>query len=423
MRRLGIARVVLAFAIALAATVSAAAQGAEGIAAIVNDDVISHRDLKQRIDLVIATSNLQDRPEVRRRIAPQVLRSLVDEHLRLQEARRLSIRVTQDDVESGLESVARQLGMGPGGLPAFLRSRGINPQTLREQIEADIGWVKAIRARMTDELSVTAEDVEEAIARIESEVGTTEYRVAEIYLPVDSRNDADEVRQFAGRLLDQLRSGARFSVLARNFSQSASAPVGGDLGWVRKGQLGTEIDAAIEALEPNQVSSPIRSPAGYHLLLMLDRRTARGFEVGGVKVTLHQLFLPLSSRPTDGEIQGQIELARTTRDAARGCDDFDALGGELGSPLSGKLGTVELDDLPPHLRDQVRPLAVDEATEPVRSGNGVIVLMVCGREEPTGVDEKKRQQVQTMLRSERLAAASRRYLRDLRRNAFVDVRP
>lgn len=417
-----LAAVALLCALAWAVSNAAPAHAQTGIAAIVNDDVISHRDLKERTDLVIATSNLEDRPEVRQRIAREVLRSLVNEHLRRQEARRLGIRVTPEDLDGGLSRVARQLGIGANALPGFLSARGINPQTLIDQIEADIGWVKTIRARMNNELRVSTEDIDDTIARIEAEVGTPEYRVAEILLPVDSRTTGDEALQFAERLLDQLRSGARFAVLARNFSQSASAPVGGDLGWVRAGELGPEIDAVITKLEPNEVSSPIRSPAGYHLLLMIDRRKARGFETPAVRVTLHQLYIPLSSRPTDDEIATQTALARTTRDAAQSCDDFDALGKELGSPLSGKIGTVELNDLPPHLRDQVRPLAVGQATEPIPSGNAIVVLMVCGRDAPTVADEQKRRRVESMLRNQRLAAASRRYLRDLRRDAFVDVR-
>jgi len=416
--------VVPILAAALAAfvpNVDALAQSSQRIAAVVNDEIISLRDLDERMALVLATSGIPDRRDAKRRLAPQVLRALIDDRLKLQEARRLNITVTRSDIEDGLNRIERQLGIERETLSRFLRDQGVNPQALMDQVASELAWVRAVRRRLRGRLEIGDDEIDEAMARIQENVGKPEYRVAEIFLPVDRPDRDAETRQVAGRLLGQIRSGASFNVLARNFSQGAAAAVGGDLGWIREGQLGAEIYGALGRLQPGQVSEPLRSAAGYHLLLTLDRRVNQGLDDRQITVTLSQLYLPLTPNPSPEEIASQQQLARTISDAATSCEDLEAVGREAGSPLSGGLGSVDVNALPPDLRRVIRPLNAGEASPPVRSGNGIAVLMVCDREE-RDTSEEGRKRVEQQLRAERLAAASRRYLRDLRRTAFVDVR-
>jgi len=416
--------VVSILAAALAAVVpnvDAFAQSSQRIAAVVNDEIISLHDLDERLALVLATSDIPDRGEAKRRLAPQVLRALIDDRLKLQEARRLDITVTRSDIEDGLNRIESQLGIKRGTLPRFLSDRGVNPQALMDQVESELAWVRAVRRRLRGRLEIGDDEIDEAMARIQENVGKPEYRVAEIFLPVDRPDRDAETRQVADRLLGQIQSGASFNVLARNFSQGAAAAVGGDLGWIREGQLGAEIDGALGRLQPGQVSEPLRSAAGYHLLLILDRRVNQGLDDRQITATLSQLYLPLTPNPSREEIASQQQLARTMSDAAASCDDLEALGREAGSPLSGSLGSVDVNALPPHLRRVIRPLKAGEISPPVRSGNGIALLMVCERDE-RDTSEEGRKRVERQLRAERLAAESRRYLRDLRRTAFVDVR-
>lgn len=420
--RNGLAMCILAAALlAFVPGADAVAQGSQRIAAVVNDEIISLRDLEERLDLVLATSDIPNRPDARRRLAPQVLRALIDDRLKLQEARRLDIKVTRADIDSALDRVERQLGIGRGVLPDFLRDKGVNPQALIDQVEAELAWIRALRRRMRNQLEIGDDEIDEVLARIEENVGKPEYRVAEIFLPVDRPDRESETRQVAARLLGQVQAGASFNVLARNFSQGAAAAVGGDLGWIRDGQLGAEIDGALERMQPGQVSEPIRSAAGYHLLLVLDRRVNQGLNDRKVQVTLSQLYLPLAANPSADDVASQQRLARTMSEAATNCADLEALGREAGSPLSGSLGTVDLDTLPPDLRRVIAPLKAGDVSPAVRSGGGIAVLMVCDRTEQDA-SEEGRKRIERQLRSERLAAASRRYLRDLRRTAFVDVR-
>ncbi len=417
-------RVVLGRSLLLATLLlggGAGAQDALRIAAVVNDEIISVYDLNARLSLVLASSRVTDKAEARRRLAPQVLRSLIDDKLKLPEAKRLRIRVSKKDIDRALGGLERQNGLPRGGLGRFLAQNGINMAVLIDQIEAEIVWAKAVNRRLRIQIRIGEDEIDEMLAQFDANKGKPEHRVADIFLPVDEPEDEEKTRILAERLMQQLEAGASFPTLARNFSQSASAAVGGDLGWIKQGQLARELDAALVKMRPGQMSKPIQTQAGYYILLLLDRRADPGLESGEVTVALHQLFLPLPPKAGQAEVDRQMERAKALAQQAANCADMERLGKQTGSPLSGSLGKIKVSRLPRPLKSVVKGLADRTASRPIRKDDGIIVLMICERE-TKGSDVTARQKVEGMLMNQRLNIAARRYLRDLRRAAFVDVR-
>lgn len=397
------------------------AQGGLRIAAIVNDDVISVHDLENRMALTLVTSNLENTPEVQQRIAPQILRALIDERLKVQEARRLNVVVTKNEIDDALTRIARQVNMPPEEISRFLASKGVRMSTLIEQVEAEIGWLKTVNRLEGSRIQIGEDEIDAELARIRENAGQPEYRVADIFLPMDDPKQEAQIRQLAERLLGQLAEGASFPSLARNFSQAASAASGGDLGWVRRGQLSNQLDALLPQLQPGNVSDPIRTPLGYYLILMIDKRTAAGPAEGKVTVTLSKLSLPLSANATQQEVTERLQAARASSQGARSCTELEAAGRQAGGERSGRMGEVEISQLPRQLRQMVRPLKAGEMTAPFRTDEGVVVVMVCDRTEEGNISEQ-RTIVESMLREQSLTAASQRHLRDLRRAALIDIR-
>ncbi len=402
------------------AVAPARAQNVLGIAAVVNDEIISVYDLKSRLSLVLATSRLEDRPEIRERMAQQVLRGMIDDQLKLQEAKKVGIKITERDIERALASIEKQNKMPKGGLKDFLSNIGIDRSVMVEQIEAEIAWVKVVRRQKGAAIKIGEDEVEEVLAEIEANRDKPEHLVSEIVLTFDSKTEAN-VRTLAQRLIQQLKSGARFEALARNFSQSATAAVGGDLGWLRPGQLSPSLDTALAKLRPGQVSPPVPMIGGYQIFYLRDRRTAATMAQKNITVALRQLFVPIPSNADAAERAGQTKLAGTMAESATSCQEIDRLAKELGTPLSGDLGNVRLSSMPAQLRDVVSELEIGKASAPQPISGGILVLMVCGREgdkAPTA----DRTSVRRMLTNQRMALAARQYLRDLRRDAFVDIR-
>jgi len=248
-------------------------------AAVVNDDIISVLDLAMRVQLAIIAAGVQDSQDVRRRLTPQVLSSLIDERLQMQEAKRLDIEVTDLQVAGALEQIAQQNNMTEGQFLTMLRNRGVIPTTLIDQIRAQIAWQSIIQRRVRPNVVIPPEEVEEVVSRLSARRGSIERRVAEIFIPVESIATEAEAQTNANKLFEELRRGANFAGLARQFSQSGTATLGGDLGWVRDGELDEELNTVLAQMGPGEVSVPIRTLSGFHILLLRDLRKNEGQEV------------------------------------------------------------------------------------------------------------------------------------------------
>ncbi len=416
-------RLLLALALTLvapAATLGPAAAQETRIAAVVNDDVISVADLAARIRLVFAASNLQDTPETRQRVSRQVVRVLIDEKLQMQEAKRLNIKVPDDEINTALARIEAQNNLPKGGLDNMLSARGIARSTLVDQVTATLAWGKIIRQNLNRVTPISDEEVDAAIARLRETEDRPRARVAEIFLAVNNPQQDDEVHRFADQLSDQLRQGAHFSALANQFSQSATAAVGGDIGWVSPAQLATELGNAVQHLNVGELSPPIRAAGGYYLVMVLEKQTG-GKAEDDTRVGLFQIMFPLAANASPAERQKVTAQAESVGKQAKSCGEMAQIGRDQAPQSSGDLGKVRVGDLPTELRKTVLGLQVAEPSPPVPLRGGIGVLMVCERENAGSAIPNHEQMVDDLAR-ERFESLAQRYLRDLRRAAFVDMR-
>ncbi len=414
MRRL-IHCVLVTGGLALATPDAPSAQDTLRAAAVVNDEVISILDLHMRLKLGILASGQPDNQRLRNRLAAQVIRGLIDERLQFQEAERLGITVPDEQVRQAAEEIAQRNKLSLDNFTNMLRSRGILPEAFFEQVRAGVTWSAVVARRLRPTVQVGEDEVEEVVRRITANRGTTRRRISEIFLGVDTALQEDEIRGNADRLLEQLRAGASFPSLARQFSESATAARGGDLGWVQAGQLTEELDKALAQMRPGVVSGPIRTVSGFHILLLRD---VRQLSLGAVTLHLKQILFNLPSGASDEQRREAAAHAAEARQRITGCAGLDALAGRIGAPGSGDLGTVKLTDLPARIRGAVGSLPIGEPSQPVPVSGGLGVLVVCDRVE-SGID---RERIKDRLLGQRLDMVSRRYMRDLRRSANVDMR-
>ncbi|MBV8888313.1 MAG: peptidylprolyl isomerase [Alphaproteobacteria bacterium] len=394
--------------------------GETRIAAVVNDEVISVWDLISRIKMVMISSNLPDSPETRKRVASQVLRTLVDEKLQLQEAKRQNVTATDDEIEKAVRQIEKQNNMQPGQLDAFLKARAIDKSALVDQLTASIVWTKLVRREAAQTNEISDEEIDDAMKRLKEHASEPQSRVAEIFLAVDNPAQDEEIRRLAEKLTDQMRHGARFSAVAQQFSQSATAAVGGDIGWVRPDQLSPDLGKAVSGLKPGELSAPIRTGGGYYLLLVLDRRTGNSGGEQEQVLNIVQVVFPLQQHPTEAMKRAALAEAESVRSAANSCPEMLKIGKEKAPQLSSE-GKIRVGEISPEMRNLVLNLPVGKASEPIVQKNGIGVIMVCDKAQTTA-GLPSRDEVGEMLLRQRLDTLARRYIRDLRRNAFVDVR-
>ena len=267
-------KVLLLLAVIMATVSPARAEQVAGIAAVVNDEAISMSDVGERMKLVMASSGLPNNEDIRAKILPQVVEGLIEEQLKLQEASRNKLIVSDEEVEEGFATIASQNKFTPEQFRAIMEKSGVAIHTLTRQIKAQLAWNKVIKEKLRKQVDVNETDINTRLERMKAKIGQTEYLAAEIYLPVNDPKQAAKAQQFAQRLATELQAKkAPFGAVAAQFSKGAGADKGGTLGWVQQGQLPTELDTTLTSLEEGGVSNPIKMSDGIHILHLQKKRT------------------------------------------------------------------------------------------------------------------------------------------------------
>ncbi len=253
-----------------------ASESSTGMAATVNGELISNYDLDQRTALFVVTSGVHPSKDDLPQIRAQVMRSLEDEAIEMQEAAKRRISAGPAEVEKALQNIASDNRITSEQLLATIGQAGVSAATFVGQLRAQIVWQKLVSARYGAEVRVSDQQIDEAMARLKQGADKPQFLVSEVYLAVDKPEDETSVRASAERILQQTRQGASFQTVAGQFSQSPSAANGGDIGWVLQGQLPEELDHALLGLQPGQIAGPIRAEGGYYIMQLRDRRKPAG---------------------------------------------------------------------------------------------------------------------------------------------------
>lgn len=412
-------RALLAVILALAPALPASAQAVR-VVAKVNGDAITDYALKERITFAIRSSGMQDSADLQQRLAPQILRQMIDERLQIQNAKALGVKASDDEVNQRIAEIERASGLQRGQFKQYLQGIGVPFEIATQQIEAGLSWAKIVRRRVRPQVDVSDAEIDDGLARIRANAGKTESRVAEIFIPIDRVEQADEAKRSADRVVEQLRRGAAFPALAQQFSHGATAQQGGDLGWVLPGSLDPALDSAIEKLPLRQASEPIRSPSGYHILLVIDRRQYAQSRPDDVKLHLVQMTLALPMNASPDEIARATAEAQKATAGVRTCEDLRNRERDIKGATSGTL-TVQAGQLAANreMYDQIPKLAPGGTAGPFRVAEGLQVVALCSKEGAGGLPTREVIGQQILL--QKLEAASRRYMRDMRRTATIDI--
>jgi len=393
------------------------------IAAIVNDEVISGYDLQQRLSLIIASSGAQPDQEAIKRIQPQILRTLVDEKLQLQEAKRQNIEVNTDEVMEAIGGIAASNNLSAEQIEQFLSQAGVNLATLHTQVYAELAWNKLVGQRFAPRVYISDEQVEDAYGRMVENANRPQYLVSEILLTVDTPEQDREVRGAAEKLIEQIRQGAPFPAVAQQFSQSASAARGGDLNWVQDGTMPPEVEAVMQRMRPGSLSAPIKTLAGYYIIVLRDRKENAGAGKDAMKsrFTVKQIAMSVSEQTTQAEGNRMMGEMEAMANKIKGCATVSNATRNMSSVVVSDIGERSGAELAPEVLNAVMPLRVGEASRPIVSRTGIHVMVLCDRKD-SNVALPNRKEIQNRLFSQQLSMMSRKYLRDLRQDAVIEMR-
>ena len=392
--------------------------------AVVNGDVISAGDVAARGRLLALSTGLPVTPEVLARLSPQVTQQLIDERLRLQEAQKRKIVVSDKEIADAIAGIEQRNGMPAGALRAKLGAEGVALRTLIDQTRVQIGWTRVLRDELGSRAEISDADIAAEQAVLKAQAGQTEYRIGEIFLQIDEPSKAADTQRFADTVISQLRSGAPFAVVAAQFSQSQTALQGGDLGWIRLNQLDPEVTNIVKEMPDGAISNPVRVPGGVLIVQMRAKREL-GHDMATI-LSVRQVYLPFSTNldpasPTEQQ-KKQLVAAQGITKSVHDCAGMEAANKAAGGTRPSDPGDVQLERLNGTMKTLLSGMQPGQVSRPLISVDGIGLVMICSREQKNLAEGGSKEEVSNRLLNERVELVSRQLVRDLRRRADIDIR-
>lgn len=424
----GPACMLLALAVLIAPWSKAAEiQPLDSIVAVVNDDVIVESELDAEIQLVLpqlanAGTEVPPRPV----LEEQVLERLILKRLQIQRAERLGIEVDQATLMKAMTNIAARNGMSLEELQLTLESSGIDFEDFQEDTRLQILTSQLQAQEVMKDIRVSDVEIDRFLeTESDSLLERREVRLQHILIAVPDAATPDDIRaaeEEAQALLKRLRSGEDFAKLAVANSDGRRALDGGDLGWFPMAEVPSLAAAPARQLGKGEVSDPIRSPSGFHLIKVSDIK-------GDVPEPITQtharhILIRTNELVSDDDAKRRLSQLRVR---IVGGDAFDTLAransDDTGSALKGgDLGWISPGDTVPEFEKVMNQLAINEISQPFQSPFGWHIVQVLERRDQDTADDLLRLKATEAIRARKAEDETEIWLRRLRDEAFVEVR-
>jgi peptidyl-prolyl cis-trans isomerase SurA len=410
---------------ALSAGVPADAREIDRIVAIVEDEVITRRQLLQEIQRIRDEFKLQGRQlPPAENIAPQVLELLINQSILLQQAKQRGVTISDSQLNRALEKLAANNRMSLGQFRRALIENGIDYRKFRDKIRREmmINTIKRSFARQNVEIS--DQEVDDYLRRTADQNENREYRLAHILVALPDGASSEQVgkaRRLAEELVERARNGEDFGELARRHSASGTALEGGDLGWRKHAEIPSLFSDLVPTMKPGQVSDPIRAAGGFHIVRLVDLRDADQVLVEQTHAR-HILIKP-DTVTTDKDARRQLEELR--QQLQQGADFAELARQYSDDPgskgLGGDLGWVGKGVMVPEFEQVMLATPEGEVSEVFRSPFGWHILQVLERRTVDETDESKRKKIRALLHKQKRDEVLELWQRRLRDEAFVKI--
>ncbi len=405
----------------------AAEQPLDRVAAIVDNDVVMYSQYQTRLKEVqqtIAKRGVQAPAEDVLR--QQVMERLILDAIQLQIAERSGIRVSDEELNASMATIAERNGLTQQEFAQALAADGLTLQDAQEQIRQEMIISRVRQYRVAERIQVTDQEVQNFLA---SDLGkmqlAEEYQLANILIPVPdaaTNDDLDKAQKTVASVVKQLEQGADFAQLAMTYSASENALEGGEMGWRKAAQLPPPFDRLLGGMSIGQVTEPARTAGGIIMLKLLDKRGGDVMYRDEVHVR-HILLKPSEIRSPEAT----QKLAQRLYERLRNGEDFAALAKQFsedpGSALNGgDLNWIDPSSLVPVFREEMARTEIGQLSKPFESQFGWHVLQVLDRRSTVSSAQMREQQAVSLLRNRKYDEELQTWLRQIRDEAYVEIK-
>jgi len=397
------------------------------IVAVVNDEVITQNDLNERVNLVVRQLQRQGAQlPPAEALNKQILERMINDLLQVQMAKENGIKVDDATLDRTIDRIAQENNLSMPDFRAALERDGIQYPRFREDIRNEILLARLREREVDNNVVVTDAEVDTELAREAKDKSSGfEYQVSHILVSVPAQASAEQIeqrRQKAVGALLQLRGGANFAQVAAQFSDAPDALQGGNLGWRAASRLPALFSETLDRMKPGDVSDVLRSPSGFHIVKLVDKRGQAAS--GGVQQT-HVRHILLRAREGMSEADARQKLEQLRARILKG-EDFGAVAKSTSEDSSaskgGDLGWVAPGDTVPEFERAMNGLKENEVSQPIRSPFGWHLVQVLERRSDELSADRKKSTARQAIRQRKADEAYQDWLRQARDRAYVENR-
>lgn len=398
----------------------------DGIAAVVNDSIISRSKLDMSVQLISQQiqRNSGTQPDLSV-LEKQVLEHLILTEIQLQLAKRTGLQVNEVDIDHAIENIAKQSHMTVNQLREALIEEGVSFDHYRENIRNQMIVHQLQQRDLLHEIHVSDQEIKQFVQSPNGLGGMAqEYRLSHILIPLSespSPEEIDAANLKATELVEKLRGGLDFAQAALAESHGQQALNGGDLGWRKLPELPTIFEKAVITLSTGDIPDPIRSSSGFHVVKLMDKRSAAQMQTAVEKTNVRHILIKTNSITSDTEAEQRLkDIIQKLNNG----EDFGKLASahsaDLGSAKNGgSLGWVTADVLVPEFSSKMQSLALNEISEPFKTPFGWHVMQVLDRKVSNDDEAAMRQKAREMIQQRKYEEKLQTWGRQLRDEAYV----
>jgi len=406
---------------------SSSGQLLDGIAAVVNDGVVLKSELQLEIQRIVQRLEQQGTPvPPMRQLVPQVLERLIVQRIQLQRAERVGLRVSDETLNVALANVAERNGVSLGELPNLLASEGIEYAVFREDLRNQITVDQLMQRDVMSRINASEREIEEYMERQKDrQFVDEEFKISQILIatsPTTTPEDVEKAETKARDLLERAKAGESFGELAVAFSDGQNALEGGDLGWRKGNELPTLFASVVPAMQAGEITGPIRSNSGFHVVRLDERRGAEPIMENQVRAR-HILITTNEVLDDDAAEQKLLEIRQQIVNG----DDFETVATAISEdPTSaiegGDMGWMNPRAFVPEFAAKCETMPIGELSEPFKTQFGWHIVEVLDRRIQDTTEEVRQQQAAMAIRNSKLGEETELWARRLRDQAFVEYR-
>jgi peptidyl-prolyl cis-trans isomerase SurA len=396
------------------------------VVAIVDDDVIMASELKER--LLAAYDHLDNKgsasPAPSKIVRDQILERLILESLQLQLAERASIVIPDEDVERTFNNIAAKNNLSPAEFTRTMRSQGMSVDNFKKSIRNEMTIQTLQKAALRERIQVTDQEITNFLNSEEGKLRSADaYRLAHIVVPVTENNSKESAAALAADLVQQARSGASFSSLAKKHSKAPDSENGGQLGFLKKAQMPALYATEVSRIKDGEISDPIETENAFYILQRIETKSAENRIVKQTQV--NHILVKTNEIRDDAKAEELLKQVRSR--VVNDNEDFAELAKEFsedyGNSLKGgSLGWVTPGMMVEEFEQVMNATEAGSYSQPFKSRFGWHIIYVSDRREEDMSEEYLENTVRNFLMQRRFEEELPRWLNELRNEAYIDIK-